>query len=206
MKIKKMLLSGLLMGAVSVFCGAHAFAAPVIGEKAPAFTGTDSKNIEHSLSDYAGKVVVLEWTNHGCPYVRKHYDAGNMQALQKEATERGVIWLTIASSANGKQGYTTPEDAEKLIAEEGAAATARILDPSGEIGRAYDAKTTPHMFVINQEGVLVYDGAIDNDPSFKPDSIATATNYVKQAWQAVLDGKEVETSKTHPYGCAVKYE
>lgn len=199
--MRKLLLStALLIGTAG-----YAFAAPVVGEKAPVFTGTDTKGVGHTLSDFQGKTVILEWTNHECPYVIKHYESGNMQSLQKEATEAGAVWLSIASSAEGKQGFTTPEEAEALIDEKGAMATARLLDPSGEIGKMYDAKTTPHMFVINPEGTLVYAGAIDSDPSFKQDGIAEATNYVKAAWEAVAAGEPVEVASTAPYGCSVKY-
>ena len=195
----------LLTTALLIGTAGYAFAAPVVGEMAPDFTGTDSKGIEHSLSDFKGKTVILEWTNHECPYVRKHYDGGNIQGLQKEATESGAVWLSIVSSAEGKQGATSPEESLAVIKDDGIMATARILDPSGEIGKAYDAKTTPHMFVINPEGTLVYAGAIDSDKSFKPDSVAGATNYVKAAWEAVAAGEAVKVSQTQPYGCSVKY-
>ena len=199
--MRKFLLSSVM---VLLSAGA-AIAAPVIGQPAPAFKGIDSNGIEHSLSDFEGKTVVLEWTNNGCPYVRKHYDSGNMQSLQAEATEDGIIWLTIASSAEGKQGYLTAEETNELIQEEDAHATARILDPSGLIGSAYDAKTTPHMFVIDPAGNLVYQGAIDNDPGFKPEGIKEAKNYVKAAWQSVAAGEPVSVTTTQPYGCSVKY-
>ena len=199
--MKKILLSAALI----LMTTGSAIAAPVIGEPAPAFTGTDTNGVEHSLSDFTGSTVVLEWTNPECPYVRKHYNTGNMQALQAEATQEGIVWLTIASSADGKQGYMTPDEANALITEEGSQATARILDPSGEIGGLYDAKTTPHMFVIDPAGVLVYQGAIDDDPSFKKDNMETATNYVRSAWEAVASGENVEVSTSQPYGCSVKY-
>jgi hypothetical protein len=187
-----------------------AFASPakaeaVVGEMAPAFTGTDTNGVEHSLSDFKGKNVVLEWSNHECPFVVKHYDSGNMQKLQNEATENGTIWLTIVSSADGKQGNVSPAEANKIMEDAGAKPTARILDASGEIGKMYGAKTTPHMFVINKEGVLVYGGAIDSDSSFKQEAIPGATNYVTDALASLEEGQEVEVASTKPYGCAVKY-
>jgi len=195
----------LLSTAVILMTSTAAIAAPVVGESAPIWTGTDSNGVEHSLSDFKGKTVILEWTNHQCPYVVKHYDSGNMQALQKEATDNGAVWVSIVSSAEGKQGFTTTDEANQVMTDVGSNATARVLDASGEIGRMYDAKTTPHMFVIDPEGTLVYAGAIDSDPSFKPDGIANATNYVKAAWEAVTAGKAVEIASTQPYGCSVKY-
>lgn len=195
----------LLTTALVLWTGASAIAAPVIGEMAPDFKGMDTNGVQHMLSDFKGKTVVLEWTNHECPYVVKHYDSGNMQALQKEATDAGVVWLSVASSATGKQGQVNNQTANHVMEEVGSNATARIQDPSGTIGRLYDAKTTPHMFVINPEGVLVYKGAIDDDPSFKQDGIPTAKNYVKAAWTAVANGEAVEVPETQSYGCSVKY-
>lgn len=180
-------------------------AAPEIGKPAPEFTGTDSNGKEHKLSDFKGKIVVLEWTNPECPYVVKHYDSKNMQKLQEEATAKDVVWLTINSSADGKQGNQTGEAANTYMTEKGSKPTARILDANGEIGKAYDAKTTPHMFVIDKEGVLVYNGAIDDNDSFKPEDAATANNYVTATLTALEAGKPVETSQTKPYGCSVKY-
>ncbi|MCB9987895.1 MAG: redoxin domain-containing protein [Rhodospirillales bacterium] len=184
---------------------APAYAAPVIGEPAPAFTGTDTNGVEHALSDYLGKTVVLEWTNHECPFVKKHYGSGNMQALQKQATDEGVIWLSIVSSAPGKQGNVTGEQANEIMAEVDAHATARILDPDGTIGHLYDAKTTPHMFVIDAEGTLVYAGAIDDQPTPRPETIEGAHNYVRAALDNLAAGTAVEVSQTQAYGCGVKY-
>jgi len=195
----------LLSTAVIVMTTTAAIAAPVVGEPAPIWTGTDTNGVEHTLSDFQGKTVVMEWTNHECPYVKKHYDSGNMQSVQKDATDNGVVWLSIASSAEGKQGFVDNETANTVMNDVGSNATARIQDPSGEIGNMYDAKTTPHMFVVNPEGVLVYQGAIDSDPSFKPDGIATATNYVTAALQSIADDEAVEVASTQPYGCSVKY-
>ncbi len=180
-------------------------AAPVIGEPAPEFTLTDTDGQTHSLSDFAGKTVVLEWTNHECPYVIKHYDTGNMQALQKEATANDTVWLTIISSAPGKQGYVSAEEAAMIMTEAGSAETARLFDEDGTVGQLYAAKTTPHMFVINPDGVLAYKGAIDDNSSPRLSSVEGATNYVQLALNAIAAGKMPETTETQPYGCSVKY-
>jgi len=180
-------------------------AAPVIGEAAPEFTATDTNGVEHNLSDFRGKNVVLEWSNHQCPFVVKHYESGNMQKLQAQATENEVVWLTIVSSAEGKQGAVSADEANKIMEETNAKSTARILDPSGEIANLYDAKTTPHMFVINKEGVLVYEGAIDSDSSFKQSSIEGATNYVTAALESLDKDEEIEVTSSKPYGCSIKY-
>jgi peroxiredoxin len=195
------------LGALAVLAlsAAPAMAAPEIGKAAPEFTATDSNGKSHKLSDFKGKTVVLEWTNPECPYVVKHYDSKNMQKLQEEATAKDVVWLSINSSAEGKQGHVTGEAANKYIADKGAKQTAYLLDGKGEIGKAYDAKTTPHMFVIDKDGVLVYDGAIDDNDSANPADAAGAKNYVTAALDALAAGKAVETSKTKAYGCGVKY-
>ena len=176
-----------------------------IGETAPDFTGTDSHEQTHRLSDYKGKFVVLEWHNNGCPYTRKHYESGNMQRLQKEWTARGVVWFTVISSAPGKQGYVTAEEENAYLDKMKAAPTAALLDPSGQIGRLYSAKTTPHMFIINPAGALIYDGAIDDRPTTEEADIAGARNYVSLALTEALAGKEVSNPVTRPYGCSVKY-
>lgn len=176
-----------------------------IGKPAPAFTATDSNGKAHTLSDFIGKTVVLEWTNHECPYVRKHYDTNNMQDLQKDATGKGVVWLSIVSSAQGKQGYTTGEEANKIIAKEKSAETARLLDPTGAIGTVYGASTTPHMFVIDPQGIVVYAGGIDDQPSVSHSTVKTAKNYVKAALDDLAAGKPVAVATAKPYGCNVKY-
>ena len=188
-----------------VFSAPLANAAVEVGQMAPNFTATDTNGVEHSLSDFKGKNVVLEWSNHECPFVVKHYEPGNMQALQKEATEAETVWITIVSSADGKQGNVTPEEANKIMEEVGAHSTARILDPSGEIGKLYGAKTTPHMFVIDKEGILVYAGAIDSDSSHKSSAIEGATNYVRDALNSLQAGEPIKVASTNPYGCSVKY-
>lgn len=205
MTFKKIVLSTLAV--VALFTAAPAAQAAVeIGKPAPDFTGTDSNGKTHKLSDFKGKTVVLEWTNPECPFVVKHYDSKNMQGLQEKYTGEGVIWLTINSSAEGEQGNQTGEQANAYISEKASKPTARLLDASGEIGKLYDAKTTPHMFVINPEGNVVYAGAIDDNDSSKPEDAATAKNYVSAALDAVLGGKPVETAQTKPYGCGVKYK
>jgi peroxiredoxin len=167
--------------------------------KAPAFTLTDLSGTEHSLSDFKGKTVVLEWTNYGCPFVKKHYESGNLPELQEKYTDKGVVWLAIAS---GK----TAEGFEEAAAEEmDSKATAVLLDPTGETGKAYDAKTTPHMIVITPEGQIAYDGAIDSKPTTEVSDIESAEDYTSAALDAVLAGEEVTTAKTKPYGCTVKY-
>jgi|YelNatPaOPRAMG01_1025707.scaffolds.fasta_scaffold86902_2 hypothetical protein len=176
-----------------------------VGEKAPDFTGIDANGKSHTLSDYQGKIVVLEWLNHECPFVQKHYNSGHMQKLQKDYTSKGIIWFSVISSAPGKQGYCTPEQALALTKEKEAAPTAVLLDPEGKIGRLYEAKVTPHMFIIDQKGILVYNGAIDNIRSTNLEDIPKATNYVEQALEEILAGKEVSVKTSQPYGCTVKY-
>lgn len=203
--MKLALLAFLSIIGVSAFAPASAQAAPVIGEAAPDFTAMDTMGVKHSLSDFQDKIVVLEWSNHECPFVEKQYGSGNMQKLQKDATDKGVIWLTIVSSALGKQGNVSADEANKIMKDAGAHATARLLDTTSEVGKLYDAKTTPHMFVIDKEGVLVYEGAIDSDPSFNPKSIEGATNYVTAALNSLEAGTPIEITNTQPYGCGVKY-
>ena len=176
-----------------------------INKPAPDFTGVDSNGKTHSLSQYQGKTVVLEWTNHDCPYVRKHYQSGNMQSLQKAATGDGVVWLSIISSAPGKQGHVSGAEANALTSQRNASPSAVILDEKGDIGRLYGAKTTPHMYIIDPKGTLVYMGGIDNIPSSNQDDIVSATNYVRIALQSLSDGKPIADNVTRPYGCSVKY-
>ena len=176
-----------------------------VGQPAPDFTLQDCKGKNISLSDYKGKVVVLEWVNHGCPFVVKHYGSGNMQKLQADATAKGVVWLSICSSAPGKQGHMSPADALKSCGEKKSAATAYLLDESGKVGKQYGAKRTPEMYVLDANGVLVYHGAIDDKKSTDPGDIAGAKNHVAAAIEEVLAGKPVSTPKTEAYGCSVKY-
>lgn len=177
-----------------------------IGKAAPLFSATDSNGKKHALADYKDKVVVLEWTNHDCPYTVKHYVSNNMQALQKEAAANGVAWLTIVSSSPGTQGYVTPPEANALTAKRNAAPMAVLLDPDGTVGRAYGAKTTPHMYVIDRDGKLQYMGAIDSMPTSNPADVGKAQNYVRDALSQVGAGKPVATPVTRPYGCSVKYK
>jgi peroxiredoxin len=176
-----------------------------VGDAAPDFTGTDSHGQTHKLSEYKGKYVVLEWTNNGCPYTVKHYSSGNMQSLQKQWKAKGVVWLTILSSAQGGQGYMTGAQENAYIAKVHADPTAALLDPSGEIGHLYVAKTTPHMFVIDPSGKLIYDGAIDDHPTTDTADIPASKNYVSAALTEAMAGQAVETAYTRPYGCSVKY-
>jgi peroxiredoxin len=181
-------------------------ASTVIGKAAPEFSGTDSHGNKHSLAAYRGKTVVLEWTNHDCPFVGKHYNSGNMQKLQRKAKADGVVWLSVVSSAPGTQGHVTPGEANTISKNAKAAQRAKILDPSGKIGRLYGAKTTPHMYVINPKGQLAYMGAIDSEAGWNETEIAGAKNYVTAAVQAVRAGKSPEPASTSPYGCSVKYD
>ncbi|HJT23138.1 MAG TPA: redoxin domain-containing protein [bacterium] len=181
-----------------------------IGDHAPAFTGKDTYAKTHKLSDYQGKFVVLEWHNHDCPFTMSQYK-GKMQRLQQIWTGRGVIWLRVISSAPGKEGYVTAKRANLDAARNGTAATATLLDPSGVIGHAYGAKTTPHMFVIDPKGILIYDGAIDNAPlvdemSDKTEDGKTYVNYVDRALEEATSGRNVSIKTTIPYGCSVKYK
>lgn len=197
----------LLSTVTLLFINAAAFAdEAVVGEAAPDFTATDTNNQAHSLSGYQGKIVVLEWFNHGCPFVKKYYNSKKMQGLQKAYTNKGVIWLSICSSAPGKQGYQTVEQANLTVTEKKIAATGIILDSEGEIGKKYGAKTTPHMFVIDTQGVLVYNGAIDDKPSTKQNDLETAHNYVKAALEEIMAEKAVTAATSVPYGCSVKYK
>jgi peroxiredoxin len=180
-------------------------ASSLVGKTAPDFTLTDSNGKPHSLSDYKGKVIVLEWFNHGCPFVVKHYDSGNMPKLQKEYTAKGVIWLSICSSAPGKQGFGTGAEQNAKAKKAGAAPTAILIDSDGKVGRLYGARSTPAMYVINKKGSLAYAGAIDDKPTTDQADIPGAKNYVKEALDEVLNGKTVATASTKSYGCSVKY-
>lgn len=195
-----MLAAGLLAGRLDA--GAQL---AKVGAAAPAFEANDSRGASRSLASLAGSYVVLEWINHDCPFVRKHYSSGNMQALQKKYTERGVVWLSIASSAPGKQGHLGPDAWNAISAEKGSHATAVLLDPDGTIGRAYGARTTPQIAIIDPKGVLIYTGAIDDTPSADVDDIATARNHVAAALDEALAGKSVSVATSQPYGCSVKY-
>ena len=195
----------LTLGLTCVPGNANPGAQARVGAPAPAFTLTDSNGKSVSLADFKGKTVVLEWTNHDCPYVRKHYGGNNMQALQKKWTGQGVVWLTMASSPPGEQGHVTPEQANKLTADRGAAPSAVLLDQKGATARAYGASVTPHMYVISGEGTLVYMGGIDDKPSSRLEDLKTAKNFVDAALGEVTQGKPVSTTTSRPYGCTIKY-
>jgi peroxiredoxin len=182
-----------------------ALASPEVGAPAPAFSGVDTAGKNWSLENLAGRPVILEWTNHDCPYVQKHYDAGNMQALQREATEDGYVWLSVISSAPGKQGHVSADQADALTAKRDAAPTAVILDSDGSMGQAYGARTTPHMYLIDESGTLVFMGGIDDRATTDPADIPDSANYVRLAMAERAAGEPISQPVTRPYGCSVKY-
>jgi peroxiredoxin len=205
MKTNSLLISTL---ALTALCSGTLFAAetPKTGAPAPGFTLTDSHGKTHSLGEYKGKYVVLEWFNPGCPFVQKHYKSENMQKLQQQFTGKDVVWLTIDSSAPGKEGNLSPAEANKQMSDWNMKSTALLLDPDGKVGHEYGATNTPHMYVINPEGKLIYSGAIDNKPTPNPDDIAGATNYVKAALDEAMTGQPVQTPTSRAYGCSIKYD
>ncbi len=203
MTISRILLSTLAVSAIAIVAPASAKIAT--GSNVSDMTVTDSDGVLHNLSDYAGKKVVLEWTNEGCPYVKKHYTTKNMQKTQALAKEDGAVWLSIISSAPGKQGYKTGAEANAWKVEQGTSLSAVVLDPSGDMGRSFSAKTTPHMFIIDESQTLVYQGAIDDNRSANPKTVAGAKNYVIAAMEDLKAGYEVAVPDTAPYGCSVKY-
>lgn len=203
------LIAFLILGVFSASATANLSAQmqdPEIGAAAPVFTLPDTYGNEISLSDYAGKWVVLEWLNYGCPFVKKHYGSGNMQRLQSEYAGRGIVWFSVVSSAPGKQGFYEPDDMNAVNAEQGNKAAAVLLDPEGTVGMAYGAKTTPQMYLINPEGILLYNGAIDDTPTSRVSDIDGAKNYLVQALREAMSGQPVSQPTTQPYGCSVKYE
>lgn len=200
-----MLARSILLAAAVVLSAPAAFAAPTVGQPAPAFTARDADGKPRSLAEFKGKTVVLEWTNDGCPYVQKHYKSGNMQGLQKSAAKDGVVWLTLISSAPGKQGYLDAGEAKGWKASNGAGSSALLLDPAGQVGHAYAAKTTPHMYVVDKTGKLVYMGGIDDKPTADPSSLKGAKNYVSAALSDIKAGRAVTTAVSKPYGCTIKY-
>ena len=202
--MKTKLLTALLT--IAAFSALFAADSPAVGTNAPDFSLTDSKGKTQTVSQYKGKYVVLEWFNPECPFVKKHYGSGNMQKLQQEFTGKGVVWLTIDSSAPGLEGNLTADQANAKMSEWKTKQTALVLDPDGKAGRSYGAKNTPHMFVINPEGKIVYEGAIDSKATPNPADITSATNYVKVALEESIAGKPVSNANTKPYGCSVKYK
>src|SRR5687768_196362 len=184
---------------------ANALSEPSVGSPAPAFTLTDTRGKQHKLADFKGKHVVLEWVNFGCPFVKKHYGSGNMQATQKKAVDQGVVWLSVCSSAEGKQGHMDAANWNEEIADRKLSSTAVLIDESGAVGKTYGAKTTPHMYIINPDGILIYKGAIDDKPTANKDDLPGARNYVLAALDESMAGKPVSTASTQSYGCSVKY-
>jgi peroxiredoxin len=197
----------LLVTALASLIATSLFAAesPKVGSAAPDFSIVDAKGKTHSISEHKGKFVVLEWFNPECPFVKKHYSSGNMQKLQEEYAGKGVVWMSIDSSAAGKEGNLSPDEATKQISEWKMNSTTLLLDAEGKAGKAYGAKNTPHMFVINPEGKIVYEGAIDSKATPNVADLSDATNYVKNALDEAMAGKPVTTANTKPYGCSVKY-
>jgi peroxiredoxin len=200
----KFLITTLTLAALAASGSALAQSA-VVGQPAPAFSAKDTSGKTVNLADFKGKHVVLEWVNPGCPYVQKHYGAKNMQATQQGATAKGVVWLTVNSTAPEYGDYQSPSQLAAWMKEQGAAATATLMDEDGKLGRAYGARTTPHLYVIDAQGKLAYAGAIDSKPTSRASDIATATNHVNVALAESLAGKPLSTASTRAYGCTVKY-
>ncbi len=201
--MKNLFRSATLVACLSL--SAPVFAAAAVGQPAPAFSAVDTTGKTVSLADFKGKTVVLEWVNPGCPYVKKHYDSANMQATQKNAVAKGAVWLAVNSTHAGASDYLQPAAMAGWMKDKGAAATATLMDADGKVGRAYGARTTPHMYVIDPQGKLAYVGAIDSKPTANPADVKTATNYVNQAVAEVAAGKPVSQAVTQAYGCSVKY-
>lgn len=195
----------LIIMSVAAAIAAPAFAAPQIGAPAPAFTATDSNGKPVSLSQFRGKTVVLEWNNPGCPFVKKHYDSANMQKTQRAAAGQGVVWLTVNSGAPGKQGHMNGATANAFVKSAGATPTAYVLDPAGTVGKAYAATTTPHMYIVDARGTLVYKGGIDDKPTANRADIPGARNHVLAALDDMKSGRKVAVADTRSYGCSVKY-
>ena len=208
---RNLLLGGAAVAAVAALGGTlllnsnEALASVENGAAAPAFSVQDASGATRTLAEFRGRTVVLEWTNNGCPYVRKHYDAGNMQTLQREAAADGIVWLQVISSAPGEQGYLDGAGALARVQTEQATVTATLLDGDGAMGRAYGALNTPQMVMINGDGQIIYQGAIDDHPSARPETLEGATNYVRAAWDDLDAGRAVQIAQTTPYGCSVKY-
>lgn len=194
-----------LLVATLLACAASAALAATVGQPAPAFTATDTSGKSVSLADFKGKHVVLEWVNPGCPYVVKHYNSANMQGTQKDATAKGVVWLSVNSTAAEHGDYKAPAAMAQWMQSQKAAATATLMDADGKVGRAYGARTTPHMYIVDPKGTLVYAGAIDSKPTSNPADVATATNHVKVALSEALAGKAISQPTTRAYGCSIKY-
>ncbi len=194
-----------LCAAALALAAGGALAVATVGQPAPAFTAQDASGKTVSLADFKGKHVVLEWVNPGCPYVVKHYGSANMQGTQKEATAKGVVWLSVNSTAADHGDYKAPAAMAQWMQQQKAAPTATLIDADGKVGRAYGARTTPHLYIVDPKGTLVYAGGIDNKPTANPADVATATNHVKVALAETLAGKPVSQATTRPYGCSIKY-
>jgi hypothetical protein len=192
--------------ALSLAVAGLAHAAPAVGQAAPDFTLKDTSGKTVKLSDYRGKLVVLEWTNPGCPYVRKHYNSGNMPATQKDAVDKGVVWLSINSTEKSSYDYMEPGKLVAWMSDHKAQPTTLLMDEEGNAGKAYGARTTPHMYIVNPQGQLIYAGGIDSIASSNPDDIKRATNYVRQGLTELLTGQSLTASTTRPYGCSIKYK
>lgn len=202
----KLLRRTLIATAAALFAAGAAQAAATVGQPAPDFTLKDATGKTVRLSDFKGRHVVLEWTNPGCPFVRKHYDSGNMPATQKDATGKNVVWLSINSTEKASSDYLEPARLAGWLAERKAAPTAVLMDEEGTVGRDYGARTTPHMYIVNPQGQLIYAGGIDSIPSARPADIEKATNYVKAGLSEALAGKPISSASTQPYGCSIKYK
>lgn len=199
------MMKSFLAATVLALAAGAACASATVGQPAPAFTAVDASGKTVTLADFKGKHVVLEWVNPGCPFVQKHYNSANMQGTQKEATAKGVVWLAINSTATDAGDYKAPAAMAQWMQSQNAAATATLIDADGKVGKAYGARTTPHMYIVAPDGKLVYAGGIDNKATANPADIATATNHVKVALGESLAGKPVTTATTRPYGCSIKY-
>ncbi|NCN40707.1 thioredoxin family protein [bacterium] len=196
----------IILLSVVMILGWSSFASLKVGDKAPDFSLKSQDGVVHSLKEQQGKYVVLEWFNDGCPYVKKHYNSQNMQNIQKEIVSKGATWYSIVSSSEGKQGFLTTDKAKSLMKEKGMHSTAILLDPDGKVGKSFGASTTPHMFILDPKGLVVYQGAIDDKPSASKQSLKGAKNYVRMAFENIDAKKPIETASTSPYGCSVKYQ
>lgn len=200
--VYKLFFTGLFLAFISMIANAE----PVVNQPAPLFSNAATANGNNvNLADFLGKTVILEWTNHECPFVKKHYETGNIPNLQKQAAAQGIVWLQVISSAEGKQGFVDAATAKKINAERGATPSNTIFDPSGDIGKLYGATNTPQFFIINPKGVLTYKGGIDSIPSADKADVSKAENYISAALNELAAGKAISKSTTKPYGCTVKY-
>lgn len=204
MSIKQLFIHAMLAGLIGLF-SLSASAEVSIDQPAPVFAATTASGAKFNLESLKGKTVVLEWSNHECPFVKKHYESGNIPQLQKEALAKNIAWVQIISSAPGKQGYVNGAEALKLNEARGAKPAYVLLDSDGKVGQLYGAQTTPHLFIIDAKGVLVYKGGIDDIATPKKEDLAKANNYIREAWAALADGKKVPHASTQPYGCSIKY-